>query len=211
MPRKNFYSLPVEQCRRKDAYTRLTDQGYVLETCPEHPRANATNQGRFYQHRLVMEEYLGRLLEPDEIVHHCDGIRRHNDLDNLDLALTGKHVQEHMKSRHKDKPLNDPYYINWVRQAAHDPNIGKKDLVREFPYSLSTVNRILEKYKIRWVSVHELHLDEKHVEKVLHEYSRKDAPKILGCSVQWLWNNYPELMRKTANRKLKSYSCRNPK
>lgn len=37
------------------------------------------------EHRLIMETKLGRKLEPHERVHHKDGDRKNNDIDNLEL------------------------------------------------------------------------------------------------------------------------------
>ena len=37
------------------------------------------------EHRLVMEEIIGRYLEPNEEVHHKNGIRNDNSKDNLEL------------------------------------------------------------------------------------------------------------------------------
>ena len=65
---------------------------YVLVLKPEHPLAN-TN-GRIYEHRLIMEEKLDRYLTKEEVVHHINGIRDDNHMENLALF---KNVSEHQK------------------------------------------------------------------------------------------------------------------
>jgi hypothetical protein len=40
---------------------------------------------RVYEHRYVMEQHLGRKLERWETVHHKDGDKANNELDNLEL------------------------------------------------------------------------------------------------------------------------------
>lgn len=67
--------------RRKD---RVIQNGYVLIKAPDHPRAGVRN-GRVREHLLVMEESLGRMLLPGEEVHHMNGIRSDNRLENLEL------------------------------------------------------------------------------------------------------------------------------
>jgi len=66
-----------------------TRNGYFLVYCPEHPFA--MSGGQVYQHRLVMEKYLGRYLTKEEHVHHLNGNRKDNRLVNLQLITNSKH------------------------------------------------------------------------------------------------------------------------
>lgn len=46
-------------------------------------------------HRRVMEKHIGRLLEKNEVVHHIDGDRLNNDVDNLCLMTMSEHTALH--------------------------------------------------------------------------------------------------------------------
>lgn len=60
----------------------VTGDGYVFVYVPGHP--NARN-GRIAEHRLVMARHLGRPLTPEETVHHKNGVRDDNRIENLEL------------------------------------------------------------------------------------------------------------------------------
>jgi uncharacterized protein (DUF1330 family) len=65
--------------------------GYRMIKKREHPNANA--RGYVYEHRLVMEQKLGRYLRKDEIVHHLDGNKMNNNIDNLVLMSQSDHLK----------------------------------------------------------------------------------------------------------------------
>ena len=55
--------------------------------------------------RILMEEKLGRPLEPNEDVHHIDGDVTNNQLDNLEVVLHGIHQKQH-STKYFDKIFN---------------------------------------------------------------------------------------------------------
>jgi hypothetical protein len=57
--------------------------GYLNVKIGRHPMAN--KNGYIPLHRLIMQAKLGRLLEPNEIVHHKNGNTLDNRIENLEL------------------------------------------------------------------------------------------------------------------------------
>lgn len=67
--------------------------GYRYIKVSDHPWA--TSGGYVLEHRLVMERYIGRYLKPSEVVHHKDGDKLNNMIDNLELMSRADHARLH--------------------------------------------------------------------------------------------------------------------
>lgn len=76
---------------------RMIIDGYVYIYSPKHP--NKTKMGYTCEHRLVMEKFLGRYLEKQEVVHHKNHNKTDNKIENLELTTsTGTHyIKYHAK------------------------------------------------------------------------------------------------------------------
>ena len=68
--------------------------GYkYCRTNPLHPKANSN--GLYPLHRVLMENKIGRLLTKGEIVHHKNGIKNDNRIENLEKLMNSQHAKLH--------------------------------------------------------------------------------------------------------------------
>ncbi len=72
-----------------------TERGYAVIWNPTHPMAR--KNGYILEHRLIMAEHLGRMLEEWEHVHHINGNRLDNRIENLELVHRDEHPSKHFR------------------------------------------------------------------------------------------------------------------
>ena len=91
----NFVNKRVKKPRtlinKKDRYFAVDANG--------HPNANKA--GKILEHRLVMALHLGRPLTKDETVHHINGDRQDNRLENLELWSSRQPAGQRAKDKIK--------------------------------------------------------------------------------------------------------------
>ena len=76
-----------------DRQERVITGKYIRVYMPEHP--NSSSQGYVLEHRLIMSKLMERPLRAGEVVHHKDGNKRNNSIDNLELMSDSEHKSLH--------------------------------------------------------------------------------------------------------------------
>ena len=72
---------------------KINNNGYIMILTPQHPFCDS--QGYVRRSRLVIEKHLGRYLTPKEKVHHINGIKDDDRIENLKLFFNNSQHSKH--------------------------------------------------------------------------------------------------------------------
>lgn len=134
IPRQPHWRFPTGRKNPSWRGGRFVDaDGYVLIRKPNHP--HAVYGGYVREHRLVMEKHLGRYLRTEEVVHHIDGNKQNNSLDNLKLyERNADHLRDELSGRFPNwsedgkRRLREAYRRRQGKREASTHNRSRTDV-----------------------------------------------------------------------------------
>ena len=128
------------------------------------------NGKRIDEHRFIVEKTLGRKLSRDEVVHHVDGNKLNNKIENLVVMTRSEHSAMHQKGKKnsdetrlkmsnalKGKPMLSQRKlsseeVDYIRKnyRPRSSEFGARSLARKFGVAHTTIGSIInrETYEI---------------------------------------------------------------
>lgn len=122
----NWGNYCSKKCMGDATPQRYKKNGYWCIKATGHPRAYESSF--YYEHILVMEEKIGRYINKNEIVHHKDGNRLNNNLNNLELKTRSEHASFHLP---KSKVFSKEVGIDHTKYTDVKRKNNKKKYIKQ--------------------------------------------------------------------------------
>jgi hypothetical protein len=94
------------------AAKQIDKDGYIKICGTGHPYRE--NRLMISEHVAIMETYIGRRLAVNEVVHHINGNRQDNRIENLEIMSTSEHCRLHgcESARNKNRDEHGRFYAS---------------------------------------------------------------------------------------------------
>lgn len=97
--KENMRLAAIKRWSGKSKGISLKPNGYYEIT-------TGKNKGRSL-HSVIMEIHIGRKLKKDEIVHHVNGVKTDNRIENLEIMTRSEHAKHHAMESLKNRERDD--------------------------------------------------------------------------------------------------------
>ncbi len=154
--------------------------GYLYFCEVGHPLATG-NAHRVLLHRHIVSEHLGRPLSKDEIVHHKDGNKLNNSIDNLEVMSQAEHAKIHITKTGEHASctkqcLNCGVDYKGVASSSYCSRVCKdKHQIKNTEITKEVLQQLIDK-RISWVAIGKLF--------GYSDNGIKKRAKALGCRIK---------------------------
>jgi hypothetical protein len=117
-----------------------TANGYLLYT-------NPAPDGPHYirEHVRIMEEHLGRELDTDELVHHLNGDKLDNRIENLQIISRSEHCTLHHSGENNVNAKLNADKVREIRHRYAAGGVSQRQLASEFGVKQSAIWNIIQR------------------------------------------------------------------
>lgn len=144
----------LSEARRE--YSELHARGYDLHRGYKRVTVGE-NSGR-PQHVVLMEEHIGRKLTKSEVVHHINGCRSDNRIENLRLMTREEHSRLHAIERQNKGLCYD--ISKESRQGDQHPQAKLTwEIVEDIRSSDERICALAKKYGVSWTTIKNIKLN----------------------------------------------------